>query len=504
MTQPNILFIMTDQQRFDTIAALGNSVIHTPNLDRLVDRGLSFTQAYSTCPVCVAARMTIRTGREPPATGVFSNRRLDWAGGVENRCGNYLARTLSALNYRTFGIGKFHTDPWDEDLGYDWQLHSEELYKNPRQRLGDAYAAWIAREHPNFDYVEALMGERTEMYYVPQVSPLPAHLTVESWVTDRTIEALGVASSRPFFGFVSFIGPHPPFAPPLPFNRIYDPDRMTNPVCGDLSVDHMDEQIPSMNQMIWADEINDALARNLKARYYGEITYIDDCLGRILDVVESREDSDNTLICFFSDHGDHLGDHNAWQKESFFDVSTRIPFLISWPARLPKNCLQNELVCLTDLFGIATQAAGKMEVRDGVDVLGIVEGLVEPREYLFGYYGEPGTDQFKIMVRSGVWKYIYFSNGGRSQLFNMAEDPQELVNKVTTNIDVADKLNTRGIKACQQPGVSAALDGNQLRSFPYTRRKSSRIYQFDESRGVDGFPNHPHDVIRPWIEGGRI
>ena len=178
MARPNILFIMTDQQRFDTIAALGNRDIYTPNLDRLVRRGVTFTHAYSTCPVCVPARYTIRTGCEPPTTRVFSNARSRPVTGqaptMEGRCGPYLARTLREAGYRTFGIGKFHTQPWDEDLGYEVHLHSEELYGTPDQRRRDAYARWIAEEHPEFDYIEALMGERTDMYYMPQVSPLPA------------------------------------------------------------------------------------------------------------------------------------------------------------------------------------------------------------------------------------------------------------------------------------------------------------------------------------------
>ena len=507
MTQPNILFIMTDQQRFDTIAALGNGNIHTPNMDRLVRRGVSFTQGYSTCPVCVAARATIRTGCDPPTTRIFSNRRSIPVPGqaetLEGRCGDYLARTLSARGYRTFGVGKFHSAPWDEDIGYASQLHSEELYSSPEQRKGDAYAGWIAREHPDFDYIEALMGERTEMYYMPQASPLPAHLTVESWAADRSIEALRQLGSRPYFGFVSFIGPHPPFAPPIPFNRIYDPDRMSGPVRGDPAVDHMDEQIPFMNRIIWADEINDALTRTLKARYYGEITYIDDCLGRILDAVDARDDADNTLICFFSDHGDHLGDHTAWQKESFFDVSARVPFLVSWPARLPRDVRRRDLVCLTDLFAIATRAAGHIQVRDGVDVLGAIEGDAAPREHLFGYYGEPGTDRFKIMVRSGDWKYIYLANGGRAQLFNTAEDPEEVVNRIAADRGVANDLHRLAVEACGHPGASDALEGDNLRSFPYTKWKASRIYQFARSRGVDGFPDHPRDVLEPWIRRGR-
>ena len=140
MTRPNVLFIMTDQQRFDTIAALGNEHIYTPSMDRLVRRGISFINGYSTCPVCVAARITVRTGCEPPTTRVFSNGRSEPVPGqaatLEGRCGDYIARTMNKSGYRTFGVGKFHTAPWNEDVGYEVQLHSEELYGSPEQRAG--------------------------------------------------------------------------------------------------------------------------------------------------------------------------------------------------------------------------------------------------------------------------------------------------------------------------------------------------------------------------------
>jgi len=501
-TRPNVLFVMTDQQRFDTIRALGNADILTPNLDRLVQRGLAFTSAYSTCPVCVPARYTIRTGCEPPRLRIFSNGHSAPAPGqaetIEGRCGTYLPKTMRALGYRTFGIGKFHTRPWDEDLGYDVHLHSEELYGSPDQRARDGFAGWIAREHPAFDYVEALMGERTEMYYMPQVSPLPPELTVESWAADRAVEQLGVADERPYFGFVSFIGPHPPFAPPVPFNRMYDPDRMPNPVTGDLETDHMDEQIPHMNRVIWADDISAERARVLKARYYGEITYIDDCLGRILDAVEARDDAANTIICFFADHGDHLGDHHAWQKESFFDASARVPFLVSWPVRLPANTRQEELVCLTDLFGIATHAAGATETRDGIDVLAMVAGQARPREVLVGYYGLPGSPWCKIMVRDSEWKYIYLANGGREQLFHMQEDPQELVNRAAGEPAVVARMREAAMHACNVPGASEALENGRLRAFPFRARDAGRIYQFDRSRGVQGFPADPAELLQAW------
>ncbi|TAN38437.1 MAG: choline-sulfatase [Verrucomicrobia bacterium] len=498
--QPNILFIMTDQQRFDTIAALGNQHIYTPNMDRLVRRGLTFTNAYSPCPVCVPARYTIRTGCDSPTTRIFSNEKAHLITGqaatMTGRCGPYLAQTMKDMGYRTFGIGKFHTTPWNEQLGFDVHLHSEELYGKPNVRAQDSYAAWIKKEHPAYDFIEMLMGERTEMYYIPQMSATPADVAVEGWAAARACEQLKVQDERPFFGFVSFIGPHPPFAPPIPFNRMYDPDRMPNPIRGDLATDHMDEQIVWMNHAIWADDINDSLARILKARYYGEISYIDDCIGRILDVVEARPDADNTVICFFSDHGDHLGDHTAWQKEGFFDVSCHIPFLVSWPAKLPKDQRRPELVSLTDLFGIATHAAGKPQPREGMDVLGMLSGTVPPREDLFGYHGEPGTDHFKIMVRHAAWKYIHMANGGREQLFNLQDDPHELKNIAAAEPDVTEKLRAKAAAHCNRPELVAALDSANLRQFPFRHWPAERIYQFDSSRGVNGFPQNPADVLK--------
>lgn len=499
MKRPNILYIMTDQQRFDTIAALGNPHIYTPNLDRLVQRGVSFTQAYSSCPVCLPARYTLRTGFEPPTTRTFSNGLSAAAPGqaetITGRCGPYLAQRMSQLGYRTFGIGKFHAAPWDEPLGFEVHLHSEELYGSPDQRSRDAYASWIASQHPAFDYIEGLMGERTDMYYMPQMSPMPAEITVERWAADRAIEQIRAGGDRPYFGFVSFVGPHPPFAPPIPFNRMYNPDRMPNPVRGDKAADLMDEQIPWMNYLIWAEDINLPHTRVLKARYYGEITYIDDCIGRILDAVEAGPDPDNTLICFFTDHGDMLGDHHAWQKECFYEEACHIPFLLSWPARLAADQRRAALVCLTDLFGIATAAAGAAELREGIDVLGMLDGQAPPRRQVLGYYGEPGTPQFKVMVRRGDWKYIYMANGGRRQLYNLVDDPHELVNRVDEDVVVTSQLHQAALRGCEVPGARDALEGNDFKLFPYQERPLQRICQFDQSRGVFSFPEKPEDAL---------
>ncbi|HEX4653080.1 MAG TPA: sulfatase-like hydrolase/transferase [Candidatus Udaeobacter sp.] len=500
LNRPDILFIMTDQQRFDTIAGLGNSHIYTPNMDRLVRRGISFSNAYATCPVCVAARYTIRTGCEPITTRVFSNAKAAPVAAqekeMETRCGPYLGRTMAALGYRTFAIGKFHTQPWNEDVGYETVWRNEENYR-PLTREGDDYAAWLARKHPEFNFLEQPLGERTEMYYLPQRSPLPAELGAECWAAARAIEEIGKTDdSRPFFGFVSFVGPHPPLAPPIPFNRMYDPDRMAEPVFGDVEQDHLDEEIPFMRYAIWADAINPALTKIVKARYYGEITYLDHCLGRILDAVEARSNSENVLICFFSDHGDLLGDHHGWQKQNFFEAACRFPLLLSWPAMLPANSVRNELISLADLFGIATGAAGACELREGIDVLKMLRDESAPRQYLVGMVEVPGSHDFKVMVVTNEWKYIFMANGGREQLFNLKHDPNELSNCVSSSSATKDELYALAVKVCRVPGAMEALDGDKLRVFPFRQRPRTRIYQFDRSRGVTGFPDKPNDALK--------
>jgi choline-sulfatase len=340
------------------------------------------------------------------------------------------------------------------------------------------------------------MGERSEMYYLPQRSPLPAQLGAEWWVADRAVEEITKSDSRPFFGFISFMGPHPPLAPPIPFNRIYNPDRMPDLVLGNVEEDHLDEEIPYMQYAVSADAINPALAKIVRARYYGEITYLDHCLGRILDAVEARPNSDNFLICFFSDHGDLLGDHHGWQKQNFFEAACRVPFLLSWPAVLSAATVRNELISLADLFGIATGAAGEAELREGMNILKMLRGECAQREYLIGMVEVPGSQDFKVMAVTDEWKYIFMANGGREQLFNLRRDPNELSNCVSSSSPVKNELHALAVKACRVPGAIDALDGDELRVFPFRKRVPKRIYQFDRSRGVFGFPDKPQDALK--------
>jgi SAM-dependent methyltransferase len=201
------------------------------------------------------------------------------------------------------------------------------------------------------------------------------------------------------------------------------------------------------------------------------------------------------LICFFSDHGDLLGDHHGWQKQNFFEGSCRIPFLLSWPAQLPMGENREELVSLADLFGIATEAAGHCELREGADLLGILRGDSAPRPFMVGMAELPGSEFFKVMFVKDEWKYIFMANGQREQLFNLRADPDELCNRVAEAHDVRAELNALAAARCAVLGAREALEGDRLRSFPYRERPRKRIYQFDKSKGVTSFPENPADAV---------
>lgn len=489
---PNILFIITDQQRFDTIAALGDGLAQTPNLDRLVRRGVACTNAYSSCPVCVPARYTLMTGCEPSQTSWLSN----WAPAapVRERCGPYLAETLAARGYRTFGLGKFHTEPRHEPLGFETHEYSEELWSTEQEFLEDDYVRWLRIRSSDFNHIEQVHGERSDMYYVPQVRSVPADFTVEAWLAERAVEELGRSDPRPYFGFVSFVTPHPPIAPPIPYNRMFNPDDMPDPVLGDHAIDAADDYLAWMNHAVWAEDISSGQARQLRARYFGSITFIDDCIGRILDAVEARPDTNNTLICFTSDHGDHLGDHRAWQKESFFESSCRVPLLVSWPDRLPGGARFENLAALTDLFGLATTASGTPVLRDGHDLLGAMRKSTPPRDSVVGMFGTPGTRHFKCMVRRGDWKYIWLANGGRELLFNVRVNPDESQSYLAAEPATAASLRSEAVRVLSARALTQpAIAHGALKALPFEPFPRIRIKQF--ARGVTDFGQGPTPVV---------
>jgi choline-sulfatase len=126
----------------------------------------------------------------------------------------------------------------------------------------------------------------------------------------------------------------------------------------------------------------------------------------------------------------------------------------------------------------------------------MLRGESAPRDYLIGMVEPPGSHDFKLMVVTDEWKYIFMANGGREQLFNRGQDPNELSNCVASAPQIRKEMRALAVQMCQTPGATDALDGDNLRAFPFRERPRTRLYQFDRSRGVVGFPDKPQDALK--------
>ncbi|MEM1028543.1 MAG: sulfatase-like hydrolase/transferase, partial [Planctomycetota bacterium] len=208
---PNILILFTDQQRYDTIAALGHPLLKTPALDSLCQQGTTFTRAYTPSPVCVPARHALASGLPPHMSGVFD---LD----DDPTPTVSMMQRLSDAGYQTHGVGKMHFKP---DAYDRWGFESRDTSEEGGHDLErDDYARYIVEQ--GFGHVTDPYGLRSEFYYLPQPSQLPAELHHSHWVADRSIEFLNRRDTgRPFLLCSHFVGPHPPFASPLPWSRLY-------------------------------------------------------------------------------------------------------------------------------------------------------------------------------------------------------------------------------------------------------------------------------------------
>jgi len=417
---PNILLILTDQQRFDTIAALGNPVIKTPHLDRLCRMGAAFTSAYTPSPVCIPARCSLHYGQYPMHTGCFSNN--SGSPPVERET---VFAALTRAGYRTHAVGKLHFKP---DIAGLYGLQSRDVQEEFCPIEKDDYIQFIHAQ--GFEYVCDPHGARGEMYYVPQISPFPAPLHPTNWAGDRAVDFLDARSGGggPWFLTASFIHPHPPFNPPNPWHKLYRAAVMPLP--------KMPPDYESLQTYInrlqnrrkyRAHGIDLDVIRTIRAYYFACISFVDQQVGRILDALERNGQLENTLILFATDHGEHLGDYGCWGKRSMHDSCARIPLLACLPGRFPAGTRCDKPVSLLDVTATILEAAGTRIDGHPLDGVSLVHRLNQPPSPVFGQY-ETGEQAIYYAV-TDKWKYAYSAADGREFLFDRVGDPEETRNR---------------------------------------------------------------------------
>jgi arylsulfatase len=449
---PNILLILTDQQRADTIAACGGpSFMSTPHLDRLAREGVWFENMYSEMPECVPARSMILTGLYGHRTGVMGNQQRLPADAPT------FVQALTRQGYYAQAIGKMHFNPVRVTHGFDDLLLAEEI---PGTQEEDDYLTFLRRV--GYDHVHEPHGVRHEYYYIPQVSQLPDAYHATTWIGDRSVEFIQHPPRTPWFLFASFIQPHPPFDPTVPFVSRYDPEDMPLPTGWDEGGVAF-ELLLAQDYAKWMESCNANLVRLIKAAYYACITQVDVQIGRMLDALERTGQRRNTLVVFSSDHGELLGDHHHFGKRSFYRGACRVPLILSWPGTLPENEARVQLVGHQDFHDLFLDAAGLTQSA----LRRWAENRTDPgRPIIFGELFEGPSALY--LAATSQWKYQYSPNGGTDQLIQLTEDGDELKDAGPEHPEVRDNLRRALVEFFRNDGYRAPLndEGDDLRVLP--------------------------------------
>ena len=477
MGKPNILHLFTDQQRFDTVAALGNGVIKTPNLDRLCRQGVAFTNAYTPSPVCISARCSMIMGQYPMRTGCYANTPMP----VERQT---FMDALTRSGYRTHGVGKCHFSPDRYALrGFQAREHQEE---GPRAEDMDRPTYYRYLHDKGLTFANEVMGVRGEMYYVPQKSSMPAAEHPTQWVGDRAVAFLEEApADQPWYLFASFIHPHPPFAPPDPWHKLYRSTLMPLPKVPPDNEALLTYINRVQNRYKYRDQgVDRNLVRTIKAYYYACISFVDYQVGRILDALERTGQLDNTLIMFTSDHGEHLGDYNCFGKRSFHDTAARVPMILRGPGGFAGGQVCDEPVSLVDVAPTFLNAAGA-EIADheldGLDLADTLAGtsarrivfgqLAHENRSAAGFESTPETVAAgsSYMAVSNRWKYFYSAPDDREFLFDRRSDPGETRNQAGVTqfrSDACKAMRSALIELLKACHTTAGVDGDNWKTFP--------------------------------------
>jgi len=462
----HILVLFTDQQRYDTISAFGNSHIQTPNLDKLVAESVVFDSCMTPSPVCVPARLSMLSGLYPARTGCNNNNTEKVYQGK-----GYYSR-ISDLGYQSCCVGKMHHlwDPYG-DIGFQERHTQEEIAEE-----GDEYMEYIRAKYPwVFDY----HGMRSEMYYMPQIAQLPACDHPTNWIGDKSVEFINKCSpDKPMFLMASFIHPHPPYNPPSPWQKLHRDDP-PEPFCPPA------EDLQGFAEMIGPRCSCDRLQMShqdilrTKNYYYSCVSFVDYQLGRIFDALKAKGMYDDTLILFTSDHGDMMGDYNAIGKRAMVDSSCHVPFIIRHPDHAPDRV---DRVCsLVDIAPTLLSYVGaeySQDEFDGVDLF-----AEKNRKYIYSQVGcgKAGT----YMISDGQCKLVYRSATERYFFFDKIPEEKNVYNPADPRvIEMTALLDAYRLSDCNHSADSSTYEKVTVTHPHYPGRMDQTYFHKEEKAAI--------------------
>lgn len=444
MERPNILWICTDQQRFDTLGCCGNRFVRTPNLDRLAQNGVLFERCYTQSPVCAPSRSSFLTGRYPRTTRCRQNGQpipSDQA---------LITRQLADAGYTCGLSGKLHISA----------CHPEACPATER-RIEDGYAEFHWSHHPAPDWptneyihwlqewgIQYRHSPLPDSEYVEIGMPAEHHQT--TWCAQKAINFIESHASldRPWLFSVNTFDPHHPFDPPETHLGRYlghlGAIPMPNYTKGELDdkpvFQRTDHRGAYNNPELYPfPEMSNQDHRLVRAAYWAMVDLIDEQVGRMLDALERTGQSDNTIVVFMSDHGEMLGDHGIYLKgPHFYEPAVRVPLVVSWPGMVEAGRRSGALVELVDLAPTLLDAVGLerhsgMQGRSLWPMLTGRAGLAHHRDDVYcEYYNanlrhEPHANA--TMVRTNCHKLVAVHGMDAGELYGLEQDPHETHNQ---------------------------------------------------------------------------
>lgn len=417
--KPNILLFFTDDQRYDTIRALGNDQIHTPNLDTLVGRGTTFTHAHipgGTCgAVCMPSRAMLHTGRT-----LF---HIDREGQEIPQAHTTLGECLRSAGYTTFGTGKWHNGRSSYARSFSC---GDEIFFGG---MGDHWNVPAYRFDPTGKYDGKCPYVADPCYSNTIEFRDCDHIETGKHSTDLFVDTAiqfveGQDASQPFFMYVSLMAPHDPRTMPEKFLKMYDPTAIR------LPKNFVTEHLIDTGALRIRDELLAAFPRDPNeikhhiAQYYAMISHLDDAFGRLVATLQEKGELDNTIIVFAGDNGLAVGQHGLMGKQNLYDHSVRVPLVFAGPG-IPEGSRRESLVYLLDIFPTLCDLTG-------IEIPGPVEG-----KSLITCFSDPDAETrasiylaYANSIRSitdGRHKLIEYSCGD-TQLFDLSRDPSEMHN----------------------------------------------------------------------------
>ena len=443
--QPNVVVLMSDQQRLDTVSCYGlNEVCRTPHIDALAARGVRFDSAFTPTAICSPARASFYTGLYPHKHGVTANG-LCIREGVRG-----LNHYLDEVGYRCGYAGKWHVDEQTGPTGYGFAGQDFMGYAFPGSDLlpGLQFGAKPRGHNPYADYLKERgfdppptvshrfvgtnpSNQAQEMFALHEG---PVESCIEYFVAEEAMRVLDEVATgeEPFFLWANFWGPHSPSLVPEPYFSMYDPKAIPeHPGYAETF-----EKKPYRQQLIeklWGlGDYGWEGFQEIAARYFGHCTLIDDMVGRVVAHLEQLGVLDDTIIVYTADHGDCLGAHKLIEKGEFmYDEIYRIPLVIAHPDCQTPGTACDEFVYLHEIMLSSLDAAG-LEVPadlDGQSFLPAMEGrsFANGREEVYCVFDRHFTVANQRMVRTRTHQFT-FNSGDPGELYDLHRDPYQLDN----------------------------------------------------------------------------